>query len=145
MTWHFSFIAPFHFLLSRVFVCLFCLQSYSVKVAYGEGASEEAVYFYFLIFIFLFLLEDNYFTILWWSLKKQKHHFAVKGPYSESYSFSNSRVWMWEVDHKEGWALKNWCFPIVVLEKTLESPLDCKEIKSVNPKGNQPWILKYWC
>ena len=144
MSWHFSFITSFHFLLSRVFMC-FCLQSYSVKVAYGEGASEEAIYFYFLIFIFLFLLEDNYFTILWWSLKKQKHHFADKGPYSQSYSFSSSHVWMWEVDHKEGWALKNWCFPIVVLEKTLESPLDCKEIKSVNPKGNQPWILKYWC
>ena len=48
---------------------------------------------------------------------------------------------MWELDHKESWALKNWCFQIVVLEKTLESPLDCKEIKLVNPKGNQPWIF----
>ena len=55
-------------------------------------------------------------------------------------SFSSSHVWMWEWDHKEGWALKNWCFWIVVL-KTLESPLDCKEIKPVNPKGNQSWIF----
>ena len=55
--------------------------------------------------------------------------------------FSNSHVWIWELDHKESWALKSWCFWTVVLEKTLESPLDCKEIKPVNPKRNQPWIL----
>ena len=61
--------------------------------------------------------------------------------YSQSYSFSSSHVWMWELDHKEGWAPKNWCFQIVVLEKTLECPLDCMEIKSVNPKGNQPWLF----
>ena len=54
---------------------------------------------------------------------------------------SGSHVWMWELDHKEGWALKNWCFWTVVLEKTLESSLDCEEIKLVNPKGNQPWIF----
>ena len=54
---------------------------------------------------------------------------------------SNSHVWMWELAYKEGWAPKNWCFQTVVLEKTLESPLDCKEIKPVNPKGNQPWIF----
>ena len=73
-------------------------------------------------------------------IKKQRHHFADKGPYSQSYGFSSSHIQMWELDHKEGWALKNWCFRIVVLEKTLESPLDCK-IKPVNPKGNQPWIF----
>ena len=55
--------------------------------------------------------------------------------------FSNSHVWMWELDHKESWALKNWCFWTVVLKKTLESPLDCKEIKQLNPKGNQLWIF----
>ena len=70
---------------------------------------------------------------------KQRHHFADKGPFSQSYGFSSSHVWMWEVGHKEGWALKNWCFQTVVLEKTLESPLDCKKIKPVNPKGNQSW------
>ena len=69
-------------------------------------------------------------------IQKQKHHFANKGPYSQSYGFSSSHVQMWELDHKEGWALKNWCFWSVVLEKTLESPLDNKEIKPVNPKGN---------
>ena len=74
-------------------------------------------------------------------IKKQRHYFANKGPSSQSYGFSSSHVWMWELDHKESWALKNQCFWTVVLEKTLESPLDCKEIKPVNPKGNQPWIL----
>ena len=60
---------------------------------------------------------------------------------SQSYGFSSSHVWMWEFDHKESWVLKNWCFWTVVLEKTLESPLDCKEIQPVNPKGNQSWIF----
>ena len=73
-------------------------------------------------------------------IKKQRHHFVNKGPHSQSYGFSSSHVWMWEFDHKEGWVLKNWYFWIVVLEKTLESPLDSKEIKPVNPKGNKPWI-----
>ena len=74
-------------------------------------------------------------------IKKQRHHFANKGPNSQSYGFSSSQVWMWELDHKEGWVPKKWCFWTVVLEKTLESPLDCKEIKPINPKGNQPWIF----
>ena len=74
-------------------------------------------------------------------IKKQRHHFANKGLYSRSYDFSSSHVRMWELDHKEGWVMKNWCFWIVVLEKTLESPLDCKEIKPVNPKGYQSWIF----
>ena len=64
--------------------------------------------------------------------------FANKGPYSQSYGFSSSPVWIWELDHKEDWEPKNWCFRTVVLEKTSESPLDCKEIRPVNPKGNQP-------
>ena len=74
-------------------------------------------------------------------LKKQRHYFANKGPYSQSYGFSSNHVWMWQLDHKEGWAPKNWCFQTVVLEKTLESPLDSKEIKPNNPKGNQSWIF----
>ena len=73
--------------------------------------------------------------------QKERHHFAKKGPYSQSYGFSSSHVWMWELDHKRGWALKNWYFWIVLLEKTLESPLDSKEVKLVHPKGNQPWIF----
>ena len=64
-----------------------------------------------------------------------------KGPYSQSYGFSNHHLWMWELDHKESWVPKNWCFQTVVLEKTLESPLDCKEIQPVHPKGNQLWIF----
>ena len=71
------------------------------------------------------------------SMLKSRHYFANKGPSSQSYGFSSSHVWMWELDHKESWALKNWCFWTAVLETTLESPLDCKEIKPVNPKGNQ--------
>ena len=74
-------------------------------------------------------------------IKKQRHYFANKGTHSQNYGFSSSHVWMWELDRKEGWALKNGCFQIVVLEKTLESPLGSKEIKPVNPKGNQSWIL----
>ena len=74
-------------------------------------------------------------------IKKQRHHFVDKGLYSQSYGFSSGHVWMWEVDHKESWVLKNWCFWTVVLEKTLENPLDCKEIKPVHPKGNQSWIF----
>ena len=73
--------------------------------------------------------------------KKQRCHFADKALYSQSFDFSNSHTWMWELDHKKGWALKNWCFWIVMLEKTLENPLDFKVIKPVNPKGNQPWIF----
>ena len=74
-------------------------------------------------------------------LVKQRYHFADRGPYSQSYGFSCSHVWIQELDHKEGWALKNWCFPTVVLEKTLASPLGCKEIQPVYPQGNQPWIF----
>ena len=64
-----------------------------------------------------------------------------KGPSSQSYGFSNSHVWMWELDYKESWLPKNWCFLTVVLEKNLEGPLDCKEIKPVRPKGNQSWMF----
>ena len=74
-------------------------------------------------------------------IQKQRHHFAKKDPYNQSYGFSSSHARMWELDHKAGWALKNWCFQIVVLEKTLESPLDYKEITAVNPKGSQFWIF----
>ena len=66
---------------------------------------------------------------------------SAVGLSSQSYGYSSRYVRMWELDHKESWALKNWCFQTVVLKKTLESPLDSKEIKSVNPKGNQPWIF----
>ena len=80
-------------------------------------------------------------------IKKQRHYFTDKDPYrfkwrvDQSYAFSSSHVWMWELYHKESWALKSWCFWTVVLEKTLESPLDCKELQPVNPKGNQSWIF----
>ena len=75
------------------------------------------------------------------SILKGRDITANKGLSSQSYSFSRSHVWMWELDHKKGWAPKNWCFRTVVLEKTFENLLDCKETKPVHPKGNQPWIL----
>ena len=79
-------------------------------------------------------------------IKKQKHYLANKGPSNQSYGFSSSHVWMWELDHKESWAPENWCFWTMVLEKALESPLDCKEIQPVNPRKS---VLnnhrKDWC
>ena len=84
----------------------------------------------------------------WWSydqprqhIKKQRHYFANKGPSSQNYSFSSGHVWMWDLDCEESWVPKNCCFWTVVLEKTLESPLDCKEIQPIHPKGNQSWIF----
>ena len=73
--------------------------------------------------------------------KKHRHYFANRGPSTQGYGFSSSHVWMWELDYKESWALKNWCSWTVVLEKILESPVNCKEIKPVHPKGNQSWIF----
>ena len=75
------------------------------------------------------------------SILKKRRYFDNKGPSSQSYGFSSSHVWVWESDHKESWVSKNWCFWTVVLEKTLESPLDLKEIQPVHPKGNQSWIF----
>ena len=74
-------------------------------------------------------------------IKKQRHYFANKGPSSPGYGFSSSYVWMWVLDYKESWVPENWCFWAVVLEKTLESPLDCKEIQQVQPKGDQFWVF----
>ena len=74
-------------------------------------------------------------------IKKERLYFANKGLSSQGYSFSSGHVWMWELDYKESWALKNWYFWTVVLERTLESPLDCKEIQSVHPKGDQSWVF----
>ena len=76
-----------------------------------------------------------------WHIKKQRLYFSNKDPSSQSYGFSSSHVWMWELDYKESWAPKNWCFWTVVLKKTLESLLDCKEVKPVNPKSNQSCIF----
>jgi len=75
------------------------------------------------------------------NINNQRLYFANKGPSSQSYGFSSSQIWMWELNHKEIWALKNWCFRTVMLEKTLECPFDCKKIKQVRLKGNQPCIF----
>ena len=74
-------------------------------------------------------------------IKKRRYYFVNEGPSSQHYGFFSSHVWMWELDRKENWAQKNWCFWTVVLEKTLEGPLDCKEIKPVHPRGNQSWTF----
>ena len=74
-------------------------------------------------------------------IKKQRHYFTDIGLSSQSYGFSSSHVWMWELNHKESWVPKNWCFLTVVLEKTLESPLDCNEIQPVHSEGDQSWIF----
>ena len=74
-------------------------------------------------------------------IEKQRHYFVNKGPSSKGYGFSSGHVWMWELDYKESWVQKNWHFWIVVLEKTLESPLDHKEIQPVHPKGDQSWVF----
>ena len=74
-------------------------------------------------------------------IKMQRHHFVDNSSYNQSYGFSSSHVWVWELEYKESWALKNWSFWTVVLEKTLERSLDRKKIKPVNPKGNQSWVF----
>ena len=74
-------------------------------------------------------------------IQKQRHYFVDKDPFSQGYGFFSGHVWMWKLDYKESWVLKNWCFWTVVLEKTLESPLDSKEIQPVPPKGDQSWVF----
>ena len=76
-----------------------------------------------------------------WHIKKTETYFVNKGPSRQDYGFSSTHVWMWELDYKESWVPKNWCFWTVVLEKTLESPLDCREIQQVHPKGDQSWVF----
>ena len=91
--------------------------------------------------VICFTLDNIHVSMLRQCIKKQRHYFANKGPYSQSYGFSSGHVWMWQLDHNEVWAPKNWCFQNDLLEKTLESPLDCKEIQPVHPKGTQSWIF----
>ena len=74
-------------------------------------------------------------------IEKQRHYFVNKGPSNQGYGFSSGHVWIWELDYKESWVPKNWCFWTVVLEKSLASPLDCKEIQSVHPKGDESWVF----
>ena len=112
-----------------------------------------------LFYLFIFLLQNhcrswlqlwNYKRLTPWEeiydqtrqhIEKQRHYFANKVPASQGYGFSSGHLWMWKLDCEESWVLKNWCFWTVVLEKTLESPLNCKEIQPVHPKGNQSWVF----
>ena len=103
------------------------------KITANRGCSHEIKRRLFL--------ERKVMTNLDSIFKSQRHYFTNKGPSTQYYGLSSSHVWMCELDYKETWVLKNWCFWTVVLEQTLESPLDCKEIQSVHPKGNQSWIF----
>ena len=93
-----------------------------------------------LIFTYLYFLKESYDQPRQ-HIQKQRHYFANKGPSSQGYGFSRGHVWMWELDCEGDWAPKNWCFWTVVLEKTLESPLDCKEIQPLHSKGDQFWVF----
>ena len=117
-------------------------QRLHTKIQYINTYSQEIVkfhsnsrYSFYLNFYFDFLAQHRH------HIKKQRHYFANKGPFSQSCGFSSSHVWMWELDCEESWATKNWCFWSVVLEKTLESPLDCKEIQPVHPKGDHSLVF----
>ena len=117
----------------------------------GKGGNSDKFYFGELQnYCWWWLQPWNYKMLAPWKenydkakqhIKKWRHHFIDKGPYSQNCGFWITHVWVWMSDHTEGWVLKNWYFQIVVLQKTLEGPLDCKEIKTVNPKGNQHWIF----
>ena len=110
----------------------------------------------FLLWLSLFILSGAVFfrssLVVYWipidlwihlsvSWGEQRHYFANKGLSSQGYGFSSGHVWMWKLDCEESWSLKDWCFWTVVLEKTLESPLDCKEIQPVHPKADQSWVF----
>ena len=109
----------------------------------GESGSSDRFYFLELHNHCRWWLQPWNWKMLslWKEIYEKPRHFADKGLYSQNYGFSTCHVQLWQLDHKESWVLKNWCFWTVVLLKTLESPLYCKEIKPVNLKGNQPWIF----
>ena len=114
-----------------------------MKWSFGISNFLEEKVFPILLFSSIFFCINH-----WWSydqprlhIKKERHYFANKGPTNQSYSFSSSHVWMWELDCEESWVVKNWCFWTVELEKTLENPLDSKVIQPVHPKGNQSWVF----
>ena len=125
-----------------------CLRKGKAKVL-----PRTSPLFFFFFFLHSFRYHNKAVSTIWSKrskyhydqtrqhFKKQRHYFVNKVPSSQSYGFSSSHVWMWELDYKESWGQKYWCFWTVVLEKTLESPLDCKEIHPVHPKGCQSWIL----
>ena len=135
--------------LSYSVVFLYCCTdhwgrlSYLFLLFFGTLHSNKYIFPFLLCLSLLFFsqlfVRPLQTTIL--NIKKQRHYFANKDPSSQSYGFSSGHVWMWGLDHKENWVPKNWCFWTVVLEKTLESPLDCKENKPVHSKRNQSWIF----
>ena len=117
----------------------FCIQSLS-------GLASSLLFTLYIqyitswIIIFQYIMKKSYDQPRQ-HIKKQRHYFADKGPSRQGYGFSSIHVWIWELNYKESWEQKNWCFWTMVLEKTLESPLDCKEIQPVHPKGDQSWVF----
>ena len=117
-----------------------CLKLYLITVGIITDAYRKTISMYFPpSSSYLHWLLGNSEALN--SSSSKRKDFANKGPYSQSYGFSSSHIQMWELDHKEGWVPKNWCFWTVGLGNTLESPLDCKKIKPISPKGNQLWIF----
>ena len=139
-----QFLILFFPLVSTTLILLTSLVFYSLSLS--ESSSYQALEKHNLwdlfkcknlslsLSIYAFSLEGQH-------IKKQTHYFANIGPSSQTYGFSSGHVWMWKLDYKESWVPKNWCFWTVVLEKTLESPLDCKEIQPVHPKRDQSWMF----
>ena len=113
-----------------------CLGCFCISAIINGAALNVEVHVFFQIIIF-----SAYTSRRWIVGPYGSSYFGDKGPCSQGYGFSSGHVWMWELDCEESWPLKNWCFLTVVLEKTLESPLDCKEIQPVHPKGSQSWIF----
>ena len=134
-----------HFLFTHLFIPVRCAKFESVpsegKISFTDYVLSSGLYECWEFLDWKFTISLVYALYSRQHIKKQRHYFANKGPPSQGYGLSSSHVWMWELDYKETWMTKNWCFWTVVLEKTLESPLDCKEIQPVHPKGNHSWIF----
>ena len=134
-----------HFLFTHLFIPVRCAKFESVpsegKISFTDYVLSSGLYECREFLDWKFTVSLVYALYSRQHIKKQRHYFANKGPPSQGYGLSSSHVWMWELDYKETWMTKNWCFWTVVLEKTLESPLDCKEIQPVHPKGNYSWIF----
>ena len=111
--------------------------NWAIREAHAVNSSYDS----YILLYFVICIHLSYGFNSKLHIKKQRHYFANKGPSSQAYGFSSGPLWMWELDCEESWATKNWCFWTVVLEKTPESPLDCKETQPVHPEGDKSWVF----